>query len=157
MNITQATHAASNRSRVRIVGGPLDGREGFATGWRPAHDSLLLSLLDSDGHNTWTNTPVARRQVQLAAPARIPAPQPAAGPVPQTIATLITQTEAQGGFAARVSPRAWEFFVARRSTDGDVFQTCVARVGYRVTETGRNAISGTAHDVRQWLTRCPSV
>lgn len=104
MNITQATHAASNRSRVRIVGGPLDGREGFATGWRPAHDSLLLSLLDSDGHNTWTNTPVKRRQVQLAAPARIPAPQPAAGPVPQTIATLITQTEAQGASRPASAP-----------------------------------------------------
>lgn len=157
MNITQATHAASSRSRVQILGGPLDGREGFATGWRPAHDSLLLSLLDADGNNTWTDTPVKRGQVELAEPARIPIPQPATEPVPRTIATLITQTEAQGGFAARVAPRAWEFYIARRDTDGDVFQTCVARVGYRVTGNGRNVISSAAHDVRQWLTRCASV
>lgn len=76
---------------------------------------------------------------------------------PKTIATLITQVEAQGGHADKIGERQWDFFIARRSVQGQVFKTRVATVGYYVTDNGKARVGAGVHVVRDWLSRVPAV
>lgn len=71
---------------------------------------------------------------------------------PKTIATLIEQTEAQGGFVQQVDSHTWDFFIARRDTDGTIFRTRVATVGYYVRD-GKNRIGQGVYAVRDWIKR----
>jgi hypothetical protein len=73
--------------------------------------------------------------------------------IPKTIQALITDVESQGGYASPAGERVWDFFVARRDVNGNVFQTRVATVGYYVTAEGKNRIGKGVHTVRDWIQR----
>lgn len=71
--------------------------------------------------------------------------------IPKTITDLIAQFEAKGGEAVMIQDRLWEFSLPRQMVDGTCPQVVIGRLGYYVTEEGKNRIGSSIHDLRQRL------